>query len=56
MSDIIRLAERTTGPAHRIDRFPGHPEKVNAGQTFIRTAPNTFALATSTASKEGPMA
>ncbi|MDZ7582739.1 MAG: hypothetical protein U5R30_19690 [Deltaproteobacteria bacterium] len=49
VSDIIRLAEKNHQVRLNRDSIVSAIlKKVNAGQTFIRTAPNTFALATYT--------
>ena len=47
VSEIIRLAdERYQIKLHRDSIVSAILKKINAGQTFIRTAPNTFALKT----------
>lgn len=49
ISDIIRLAEqRYQVKLHRDSIVSAILKKINADQTFIRTAPNTFALKTYT--------
>ncbi len=53
ISDIIRLAEqRYQIKLHRDSIVSAILKKINADQTFIRTAPNTFALKTYTAKEE----
>jgi hypothetical protein len=47
VSDIIKLAEEHHQAKLRRDSIVSAIlKKINAGQTFIRTAPNTFALKT----------
>ena len=49
ISDIIRLAEEQYQiKLHRDSIVSAILKKINADQTFIRTAPNTFALKTYT--------
>ena len=49
ISDIIRLAEQQYQlKLHRDSIVSAILKKINAEQTFIRTAPNTFALKTYT--------
>jgi hypothetical protein len=47
VSDIIRIADREhQAQLNRDSIVSAILKKINAGQTFIRTAPNTFALKT----------
>jgi hypothetical protein len=47
VADIIRLAEKNHQvKLNRDSIVSAILKKINAGQTFIRTAPNTFALKT----------
>jgi len=49
VADIIRLAEKDYQVRLNRDSIVSAIlKKINAGQTFIRTAPNTFALKTHT--------
>lgn len=49
VSDIIRIAEKDHQVRFNRDSIVSAIlKKINAGQTFIRTAPNTFALKTYT--------
>jgi DNA-directed RNA polymerase delta subunit len=49
VSDIIRLAQKNFQvQLNRDSIVSAILKKINAGQTFIRTAPNTFALKTYT--------
>ena len=54
VSDIIQMAEQHFQvQLNRDSIVSAILKKINAGQTFIRTAPNTYALKTYTASKGG---
>ena len=54
VSDIIQMAEKLYQvQLNRDSIVSAILKKINAGQTFIRTAPNTFALKPTPASKGG---
>lgn len=54
VSDIIKMAEQQDQvQLNRDSIVSAILKKVNAGQTFIRTAPNTFALKTYANKKRG---
>ena len=55
VSEIIQMAQKNYDvQLNRDSIVSAILKKINAGQTFIRTAPNTFALTTYTSDGVGP--